>query len=338
MKSQKDNRRTSGLSRRSMLALCAVAAGFAGPAFAAEWQPEGTVEIVIPGTPGSAPDTRARKLQAIWRATGIVKNPVVVVNKPGGGHSTAANYLMGRPPGSAIGITQGTLLTSQILKNHDFDYRQLTPIAFIGNEYYFWVVKSGSDIKSGKDLFERLKKDPASITIGASNPGGNGHIQILSTLKEAGVDISKIKVVTFAGGGETRTALLGGHIGTTATTGSNIIELQRSGELRTIAASAPSRAEGPFKDVPTLGELGVQIPSFLSGWTAILGPPKMTPEQIAYWEKVIADTMKTQEWKDDAATVLRDLDYKNGAETARFLAAEYAATEKMVADTLGAAK
>jgi putative tricarboxylic transport membrane protein len=299
------------------------------------WKPTGPVEFVVPGGPGSVGDRRARKLEEIWRTKGYVDVPVVIVNKGGGAHAIYANYLNSRPADSALGITLGALLSAQILKQHDFDFRSLTSIAYIGNEYYIWVVKADSSIKGGKDLFDRLRKDPQSLVIGASNPGGPGHIQILSVLRDAGVDISKIKVVTFAGGGETRTALLGGHIDVTATSASNMVEFQESGDVRAIAVNSKNHLPAPFADVPTLEEAGVTPQWYLNSWTVVSGPGGMTDEMVTFWEDVLRKTMDTEEWKEDAATSLRDLDFKGSAETKDLLEKEYTATEKMISETIG---
>ena len=57
------------------------------------WKPEKPVEIVVPTTPGGSVDLTARTLQRIFQDTGLVKVPVTVVNKPGGGGAVSLVYL-----------------------------------------------------------------------------------------------------------------------------------------------------------------------------------------------------------------------------------------------------
>ena len=61
------------------------------------WKPERPVEIAVPTTPGGSVDLTARLLQKIMQDTGLVKVPVSVVNKPGGGGAVSLVYLNQHP-------------------------------------------------------------------------------------------------------------------------------------------------------------------------------------------------------------------------------------------------
>ncbi len=49
------------------------------------WKPGRGIEIVVPTTPGGSVDLSGRFLQKIFQDSGLVKVPVTVINKPGGG-------------------------------------------------------------------------------------------------------------------------------------------------------------------------------------------------------------------------------------------------------------
>ena len=125
------------------------------------WKPERPVEFIIGATPGSALDVIARRLQAIWQEQRIVEAPITAVNKPGGSQSIVTTYLLNQRAGEGhyLEIFASTLLTSHILKNHNVHYADGTPLAYLGEEYYVFVVKPDSPIKSGKDLIDRLRRN-----------------------------------------------------------------------------------------------------------------------------------------------------------------------------------
>lgn len=296
-----------------------------------DWKPERNVEVIIGAGPGSQLDTIARRMQAIWQEKRLVEVPVTPVNKAGGSQSIATAYLLNQRAGDGhyFEVFYPTLLSSYIIGNHNVDYSRATPLACVGSEYYVWVVKADSPIKSGRDLVDRLRKEPTSLSIGTSNIGGIGHIQMLTVLKAGGVDIRKLKIVGFKGGGEARTALLGGHIDTNSTSGSNMLAPKQSGQVRVIAVNAPKRLGSAYADVPTWKEQGVDA-HVISGWTCVVGAEGLSQAQIAYWDRAFGALVKTDEWMKDAERNLRSLEYRNSGETRAFLKTEYEALRNLI--------
>ena len=138
--------------------------------------------------------------------------------------------------------------------------------------------------------------------------------------KHAGGDIKKLKVVVFSSGGESTTALLGGHVGLVTTPAATALPQMQSGALRLIAIAAPKRLDGPFAQVPTWRELGYDI--VVANWRPIMAPRGLTVEQIAYWEHVIQRFTQTAEWKDELAVSGGVAHYMGSRELAGFLAAQ----------------
>ncbi len=297
----------------------------------AEWKPERNVEFIIGASPGSQLDAIVRRAQAIWQEKRLVQVPVTPVNKAGGSQSIATAYLLNQRAGDGhyLEVFYPTLLSSYVIGNHNVDYSRATPLACLGSEYYVWAVRADSPIKSGKDLIGRLSSDPGSLSMGTSNIGGIGHIQMLSVLKAAGVDVSRLKMVGFKGGGEARSALLGAHIDTNSTSGSNMLADMQSGRIRVIAVNAPARLGGAYADVPTWKGLGVAAP-VISGWTCVIGAEGLSPAQIAYWDRAFGALVRTDEWKTDAERNLRSLEYKNSSETRAFLKTEFEALQTLI--------
>lgn len=91
-------------------------------------------------------------------------------------------------------------------------YTDLTPVAILFGEHIGIAVKADSPIQSGRDLIERLKKNPGEHSVGLSAIGSVQHQALAVPLKSAGVDIRRMRNVTFNSGAQARAALLGGHV------------------------------------------------------------------------------------------------------------------------------
>lgn len=296
-----------------------------------QWKPDRAVEWLVPASAGSQLDAIVRMAQLVLQQHRIVDVPIVPINKGGAGQSIATTLLLNRSPADnpALEIMSATLLSAHILGSHNVDFMAATPLACLGAEYYVFAVKANSPIKSGIDLIARLKEDPRSVTLGISNLGGVGHIQMLAVLRAAGIDTGKLVVVGFKGGSQVRAALMGGDIELTSTSGSNMSADLQSGRIRVIAANAPQRLPGIYASVPTWKELGVDA-AVLSGWACVLGPKGMTPAQVAFWDGAFSQMVKTPEWTTDAQRRLRSLEYRDSRQTREFLAAEYRTLQSII--------
>lgn len=150
-------------------------------------------------------------------------------------------------------------------------------------DYVVFVVQAGSPIRTGRELAERLRKDPQSLTIGFANTFGNqNHTSAGMLLKAMGGNARDLKVVVFKGSAEAITALLGGHIEVIPTVAGNAAPHVASGKLRGVGVTSPQRFTGPLAGIPTWKEQGVDLVA--GGWRALLGPKDLTSPQIAYWE------------------------------------------------------
>ena len=196
--------------------------------------------------------------------------------------------------------------------------------------------RADSELKSGRDLIDRLRKDPQSASFGISTSiGGANHTTLMVALRAGGVDLKRVKTVIFAGGAASTTALLGGHVDVINTAPGNMVAHFRTGKLRPLAVSAPQRLGGVFAVVPTWKEQGVNAVS--SSWRGLMGPRGMTPEQIAYWDRVFGALVKTDDWKKDLQDNFWEDGYADARTTRKRLDEEYA-EYKAILTELGAAK
>lgn len=271
------------------------------PAPAQGWKPERPVEMVLSCAPGCGPDNTARAMQRIFQAhRQLLDVAFNVQNKPGGNAVVARNYLKQfEGNGHYLFHMDKGALAGHVLGR--YDYTELTPLAILFGEYIGIAVKADSPIKSGRDLIERLKKDPTAHTVGlaAGGMGSTNHQGLASALKSAGIEVRKTRNVTFNSGGQAITALLGGHVDTVPVSIGLWEPHIRTGAVRVIAVSAPERLPEVFSGVPTWREQGVNAVVF--NWRALSGTRGLGAAPIAYWENLLERVTHTPEWKAEVA-------------------------------------
>ena len=300
------------------------------------WKPEKSVEIIVGTSPGGPQDHLGRMLQKVLQESRALDVPVSVENKPGGGGAVALAFLSQRTGASTLMINAPTMLSNQITGRTTIPYTEFTALAVLGIEYECVAVRADSPLKTGRDLLERLKKDPAALSVSIGTSLGNsGHLAYALAMKAAGIDIKKLKTVAFNSAGDGITALLGGHIDLASTPPSAVLQHVQAGKLRVLALTSPQRAHGELASVPTWKELGVN--STHEVWRGVIGPRGMTRAQIAYWDDVLGKLVKTDAWKKDLEQSQIENIYRNSTETAKYLKAEYEEARGILTD-LGLAK
>jgi putative tricarboxylic transport membrane protein len=295
------------------------------------------VEIIVGAGAGAAADATARAIQRIMQERKLIPVPSSVVNKPGGGYALSWVYLNNHARDAHyLAITTLALLTNAITGVNPLSYTDVTPIAQLFTDYVVIAVRADSPIKTGKDLVEQLKANPTAASIAlAASLGNQNHIGIALALKAGGVDIKKLKIVVFDSSNNSVVALLGGHVDVVAATGLNVAPHLQTGKLRAIAISSPQRLDGALAQIPTWKEQGLN--AVFGNWRGVVGPRGITPEQIAYWEKVFAAMVKTDDWKRDLQSNFWSDAYIGSVDSRKFLQAEQATLKGILGD-LGLAK
>jgi putative tricarboxylic transport membrane protein len=276
-----------------------LAATACGGALAAEggWQPGRSVEIIVSTSAGSGSDTTARFIQKLLTENKLVNVPVAVINKPGGGGAVGATYLNQHAGnGHYVMVTSPSLLANEIMGRSKIRYTDVTPLAQLGTEPVVFSVRADSALKTGRDLAERLKTNPDSLSFSiGTTVGSHNHIAVAQLARAVGVEAKRVKAVAFSGSAAGITALLGGHIEVVASPTSGVWEHAEAGKLRILAVSADNRLGGPLAAVPTWKELGYPVIS--ANWRSIVGPRDLPEDQVRYWDAVFEKLGKLPEWK-----------------------------------------
>lgn len=315
--------RTLALIARTTALILGLTAPLVCYAAEARWKPGRNVEIVAPTSPGAGLDTFARLIERLLRGNKLIEVPATVVNKPGGGGAVGAAYLQQNPgDGHYFMLTNPPLLTNHIMGRNPISYTDITPLAVLTVESTMFAVRADSPLKTAKDLADRWKADPASISVGIASAAGNhNHIAVAQVVKSVGGNLKNMKVVIFSGSGDTMTALLGGHIDVINTSPSALFPHFNAGRIRILAVTAEQRLGGPFSAISTWKELG--ITAVTTGWRALAGPKGMSEDQIRYWDDVFARMAQLPEWTQYLEQRQIENAYLNARDTRKLMDAEY---------------
>jgi putative tricarboxylic transport membrane protein len=302
------------------------------PAVAQEWMPEKPIEIVVPTTPGGSVDLTARLLQKIFQDSGLVKVPVTVVNKPGGGGAVSLAYLNQHAgDGHFIATNTPNIIANDINGRTPVRYTEVTPLATLASQYTTVAVRADSPLKTGQDLIDRLRKDPASLAVSTPTTLGSvNHMAYALVARAAGVDVKKLKAVILGSGGEGATAVLGGHVDAHVGTTSSVIRMVKSGKMRVLAIAAPKRIGAPYDTTPTWREQG--YPVVMDTWRGVIGPRGMTPGQIAFWNGVLAKAVTHEIWLKALAANSWEANYLDSEGTKKLFDSNHKEYRSILAD------
>ena len=204
-------------------------------------------------TAGSPADVMARQVAQYARK--YVGQPMVVVNKPGGGGGIMFAALIAEP---ADGYTIASVTAAQSLLYRE-SLRKISHLITLSSlpmykkTHYCLAVKADSPFKTLQDMIEYAKKNPR-LKIGGQGTASALHLMVLLLAEESGIRISW---VPFGGGAESVTNLLGNHVPVINTVPATVNQYIEAGQIRVLAISGDQRLPH-LKNVPTLKDSGLQ--------------------------------------------------------------------------------
>ena len=253
------------------------------------------LRMMVPNSPGGGYDLTARTAVKIMEDDDITGR-IEVFNVIGAGGTVAMARLMNERGNDdlmmmmGLGVVGATYTNGSKIKASD-----ATALAKMIEDPGAIFVPADSPFKTVQDFVAAWKADPAKVTIGGgSSPGGPDHLFPMETARAVGVDPRQVNFVTYDGGGDLLTALLGKKITVGTSSPGEFIDQIESGQLRVLAVSSDERVEGI--DAPTLKEAGIDLT--FANWRGILAPPGISDDTRQAMIKVLEELHGTQQWKD----------------------------------------
>ena len=272
------------MKTKLLLAVAAVLGSTA--AFAQDTYPSRAITMIVPFPPGGVADVTGRPTAAAMEK--ILKQPVVVSNRPGAGGAVGnAAVANAKPDGYTILMALSSISVipaADVLfdRKPAYSLEQFAPIALITADPTILTVHPSLPTKSVKELVALARSRPAQLSYSTSGVYGALHMPMEMFLHAAKITMRHVPTT---GGGPAITTLLGGHVDLTAGGPAAITPHVKAGKLRPLASWGPKRHEG-YPDVPTFKELGYDIEYLI--WAGLFAP-KATPEPVL---KTLRDTAR----------------------------------------------
>lgn len=303
-----------------ILSLGLAACGDGGSGSSASY-PSRSLTLVAPSGAGGGWDMTARTISKVLTESKAVTKAITVENKPGGGGAVfMAEYATkDKKDDYKLFVNSPPILINNLKKegNSPYGYADTTPLAQLTKDYGAIAVASDSKYEDLKTLLDDIKKDPSAFTVaGGSAPGSMDHLVSILPAYKYGIDPKTIKYVSYDGGGEALTVLLGGNADVLGTDASSLDQYVKSGKIKVLAVAAPERLDN-LKDVPTMKEQGIDAEFLI--WRGIFGPKEMSEGAKAFWEETLAKMKDSPEWAAEMKANNWQTDYKNSDEFKTFL-------------------
>ncbi len=297
----------------------------------AAWRPDRPLEIITSSAAGGSNDQIARVMQRTLQEGKLTPVAITVMNKPGGNQTIAPTYLnMHSGDPHYLLLANPTLVGNHIAGLTPINYSDLTPIALLLSEHTVFSVRTDAPVKNVRDLFEKLRANPSSMSIGIVALGGPNHLALAQAAKLSGIDPRRLKTVVFKTNAESMTAMAGGHIDLVASSINSARAQVKAGNARVLAVAADQRISGEFSAVPTLREQGID--ARVASWRGLFGAKGIKHEHTRYWEEVMGRMVATPEWKKNLENHGWSGQFLHGGEFMKYLGEDYAANRSAMSD------
>jgi len=274
------------------------------------------LRMMVPNAPGSGYDLTARTAVKIMEDDDITGR-FEVFNVVGAGGTVGMARLMNEKGNDDLMMMMGLGVVGATYTNGSkARVSEATALAKMVEEQEAIFVPGDSPLKTVQDFVAAWKADPAKVTIGGgSSPGGPDHLFPMETAKAAGVDPAEVNYVSYDGGGDLLTALLGKKITAGGSSPGELRDQIEAGQVRVLAVSGSARVEGI--DAPTLTESGIDLT--FTNWRGILAPPGISDDAKQALVKVLEEMHATPQWKEALVKNGWDDAFMTGAPFEQFL-------------------
>lgn len=267
---------------RSIAAILAALLGLVTPTLAATDYPKEPIQIVVPFTPGGNTDLIARLIAERLQAS--FKQPVTVVNRPGGGMNIgSASVANSRPDGYTMLLgAPGSFVVNQ------FIYTNLTynpdtawaPVSLAARFPNVLVVHPSLGVKSIQELIAKAKAEPDKINYAIAGVGATSHLCGALFAEMAGIEVNAIP---YKGTSQSLQDIIAGRVPYTIDNLGPILPFIKSGQLIALGVSTTD----PVSLLPEVPPIATVLKGYsLSSWN-VLAMPAGTPKEIV--EKVSAE-------------------------------------------------
>ncbi len=257
--------------------------------------PTKPVLCIAPSKPGSGFDTTMRAVTATLAKEKLVPVALPVENASSSVSGVATIVLRHKNDPYMIAVNSLGGMLNFAAGMSPYSHKDWTPIARLISGYYGIMVRYDSPYKTLGDLVKDLRENIGKIPF--SGGASDDRIAYGAIFSKAGIDITKINYLAYAGGTEASMVILEGTGKVLISSIDDVMGLLEAKRLRMLAVSSAKRLEDALlKDVPTVRESGVDTE--WENFRYILGGPSMPGYAVKYWQGILTKMVKTPTWQE----------------------------------------
>jgi putative tricarboxylic transport membrane protein len=243
---------------------------------AAEKYPVKPINFIVAVEAGADGDVICRPI--VQRVSQMLGQPLVVVNKPGGGSSIGYREIhLAKPDGYTIGWASATIITNKLQGVSPFDYHDFTQLGTMATYYPIIVAsnKTQRPFKTIQEVIAFAKANPGELSMATAGIGQSWWVAAMSFVEGTGLNVNMIPQP--GAGAVTVAQVAGGHTDIGVVALGSAKSMIEGGMVRFLATLGSKRAPAPYDHIPTVRELGYDV-----SWEStnlVMGPPKL-PKDI----------------------------------------------------------
>ncbi|MDO8714173.1 MAG: tripartite tricarboxylate transporter substrate binding protein [Polynucleobacter sp.] len=279
--------------------------------------PSKSINLVVPYGAGGSADSRSRQLAQ--KMSVILKQPIVIDNKPGAGGNIGTEFVArAAPDGYTIGMGNFAPLAVNKTLFGTLRYdpeTALSPIILVEKGPLILVVNPNSQYKTIQDIVTAAKAKPGTLTFSSGGIGGSHQLSAELFMQNAGIQMIH---VPYKSGSAALTDLMAGNVDMMFDQMYSAVPSIRADKLRAIAITSKKRSP-LFPNLPSFAELGYPKVEVLN-WQGFIAPAGTPKPIIDILNKAANEALKDPQ--------LRELMLSQGNEIGGGTPADFAALIK----------
>jgi putative tricarboxylic transport membrane protein len=255
-------------------------------------------ECIAPAAPGGGWDFTCRTIGKLLYDLKLVDAPVRVENISGASGAVAfANVIGSRNSEGDLLVatsTQSSVMLAQ--GKYPGDTSAVRWVATLGADVGVLFVNKDSPYNSLGELLAAVKANPTGISSGG---GIYDYLRFLMLAQKADVpleDLKKIRMIYYAGCGESIPAVMGDHIQVSVCDLGEAAGFVESGDIKVLAVMGDQRSAAPFDKIPTAKEQGYDVVGY--NWRGFYVGGDVSDEDYNKWVDIMKKVYDSPEWQD----------------------------------------
>ena len=312
----------------ALLAVCLALVALSMPAWAQAF-PNRPLKIVVGFPPGGGSDLMARIVAE--KMSVILKQPVIVDNKPGAGSTIAATFVSRAAPDGytmLFGQAANVGVAPAIMNTLTYDpLKDFAPITRLVSAPLVLVGPADLPAKNLKELIALTAAKPNALSYGSPGSGTVGHLAGAMFMNEAKV---KAVHVPYKGQSLLITDMMGGRIAMYFSTIAVVKPYVESGKMRAFGVTS-AKSSAAFPGVPAIGDAG--LPGYaVENWYGLLAPAGTPTAVIDTLQQTVKQILLLPEVQQDLTKEGGEIGGESPAEFAKFLSIDIPRWKKIAVE------